>query len=105
RSAASLKLRQAIAECARYRRPIRGLRSAASLKRRWRTRFAPCFASIRGLRSAVSLKRGLHRGRWAADRAAIRGLRSAASLKPVEHVVAGNREGDDPRTQIRGLIE
>ena len=86
-------------------RPIRGLRSAASLKRdRHHREGRPADADprtqIRGLIEARLLRRGSALAALADPRTQIRGLIEAAARRRSGSV--GHR---DPRTQIRGLIE
>ena len=104
RSAASLKLALGrlvrAAQIIDPRTQIRGLIEATSPARRR----PPAAAPIRGLRSAASLKH-LYAAAVAYDSLPIRGLRSAASLKLIAPVVADDVPPADPRTQIRGLIE
>ena len=84
---------------------IRGLRSAASLKRVEGAISHRVCDAIRGLRSAASLKLEAMCVGYA-EWATIRGLRSAASLKRSSPGSARERATRiDPRTQIRGLIE
>ena len=84
---------------------IRGLRSAASLKRPRPRPLALRIWSIRGLRSAASLKHQILRWVPRSITSPIRGLRSAASLKRSLPARRRKCAPFDPRTQIRGLIE
>ena len=85
--------------------PIRGLRSAASLKRQPEDQGPVLPLAIRGLRSAASLKRGhAHASPHLVrddPRTQIRGLIEAHGRRSP----SSRRPAPDPRTQIRGLIE
>ena len=87
--------------CRDPRTQIRGLIEAPPAGRQYSVDMRP----IRGLRSAASLKHCSERGVHPLACAAIRGLRSAASLKQPRPMRAGDIRQPDPRTQIRGLIE
>src|SRR5690606_8896974 len=84
---------------------LRGLTSAASLKRPtrsagWRTA-AP---GLRGLTSAASLKRPTRSAGWPTAAPRLRGLTSAASLKLVLLAFTFIYNLWTPRTHVRGLI-
>ena len=83
------------------RTQIRGLIEAG----RFRASIREAAVPIRGLRSAASLKRHIPDQRDHHHPVPIRGLRSAASLKRAIRAVYPKQRVIDPRTQIRGLIE
>jgi hypothetical protein len=84
---------------------LRGLRTAAPLKRRAAAGAFPQLPPLRGLRTAAPLKRWRSR-RLDAAAGALRGLRTAAPLKQVGHGAVEDWSNElSPRSPDRGPVE